>query len=61
MSEDTNTNRMVSLNPCFNGRYSQSLINIKMSDKANSLNPCFNGRYSQRFDEEWCKGSEELS
>ena len=37
-----------SLNPCFNGRYSQS-------DKAAiarfgiiSLNPCFNGRYSQR-------------
>ena len=45
------TNR---LNPCFNGRYSQS-------DKAAiarfgiiSLNPCFNGRYSQSI----CKDAE---
>ena len=37
----------MSLNPCFNGRYSQRVlqtISIKISC---SLNPCFNGRYSQ--------------
>ena len=37
-----------SLNPCFNGRYSQSFgIIIKHSERR-GLNPCFNGRYSQR-------------
>ena len=37
---------LVSLNPCFNGRYSQRLrLAIKFVTK--SLNPCFNGRYSQ--------------
>ena len=36
------------LNPCFNGRYSQSSL-IDEKDKAKKgLNPCFNGRYSQR-------------
>ena len=35
------------LNPCFNGRYSQShLYNVFLAE--GSLNPCFNGRYSQR-------------
>ena len=37
-----------SLNPCFNGRYSQS--KKKFGSKIQkSLNPCFNGRYSQRL------------
>ena len=36
-----------SLNPCFNGRYSQSIL-LRYNYKANRcLNPCFNGRYSQ--------------
>ena len=34
------------LNPCFNGRYSQSAKSVK-NLKVKSLNPCFNGRYSQ--------------
>ena len=33
------------LNPCFNGRYSQSAKAVK--NLKVSLNPCFNGRYSQ--------------
>ena len=37
---------MRSLNPCFNGRYSQSLIKSKKVE-ISSLNPCSNGRYSQ--------------
>ncbi len=37
-----------SLNPCFNGRYSQSTFLSFNTFLANSsLNPCFNGRYSQ--------------
>ena len=36
-----------SLNPCFNGRYSQSNFYIFKKKKKHSLNPCFNGRYSQ--------------
>ena len=38
----------MSLNPCFNGRYSQSQFTITSPvSKALGLNPCFNGRYSQ--------------
>ena len=36
-----------SLNPCFNGRYSQSEDSAAAKSKRISLNPCFNGRYSQ--------------
>ena len=35
------------LNPCFNGRYSQSYESYDVSYETYSLNPCFNGRYSQ--------------
>ena len=35
------------LNPCFNGRYSQSVFALAGSVLAYGLNPCFNGRYSQ--------------
>ena len=38
-----------SLNPCFNGRYSQRVEQFKTATGV--LNPCFNGRYSQRTDE----------
>ena len=42
------TKLMASLNPCFNGRYSQRRhINNLNKDYEESLNPCFNGRYSQ--------------
>ena len=39
------------LNPCFNGRYSQSLRLMRSLTYCNKkrLNPCFNGRYSQRL------------
>ena len=37
-----------SLNPCFNGRYSQRDICLLTDVNECSLNPCFNGRYSQR-------------
>ena len=36
------------LNPCFNGRYSQSQKKLQIGFLLKSLNPCFNGRYSQR-------------
>ena len=35
------------LNPCFNGRYSQSGLGMIISYALIGLNPCFNGRYSQ--------------
>ena len=35
------------LNPCFNGRYSQSKGWDQAIEGKVSLNPCFNGRYSQ--------------
>ena len=35
------------LNPCFNGRYSQSLFETLVDRLRKGLNPCFNGRYSQ--------------
>ena len=35
------------LNPCFNGRYSQSSFIWINELSSLSLNPCFNGRYSQ--------------
>ena len=38
---------IASLNPCFNGRYSQSLRRWRNWEDCKSLNPCFNGRYSQ--------------
>ena len=37
-----------SLNPCFNGRYSQRDDGTFVEGERNGLNPCFNGRYSQR-------------
>ena len=37
-----------SLNPCFNGRYSQSAAIPMIAAAIGGLNPCFNGRYSQR-------------
>ena len=36
------------LNPCFNGRYSQSKLQDMIKLCVFGLNPCFNGRYSQR-------------
>ena len=39
---------IASLNPCFNGRYSQSIVRYLCGERSYSLNPCFNGRYSQR-------------
>ena len=36
-----------SLNPCFNGRYSQRPQRLQLMSGIKSLNPCFNGRYSQ--------------
>ena len=41
-------NESNSLNPCFNGRYSQRLNGIMNIKSFLGLNPCFNGRYSQR-------------
>ena len=41
--------RNCSLNPCFNGRYSQSSAHHFAQRTSQSLNPCFNGRYSQSF------------
>ena len=38
----------ISLNPCFNGRYSQRIISLLCGYILGCLNPCFNGRYSQR-------------
>ena len=39
----------VCLNPCFNGRYSQSKhMKVFVLIREVGLNPCFNGRYSQR-------------
>ena len=38
-----------SLNPCFNGRYSQRYRKRYRTSTKASLNPCFNGRYSQRI------------
>ena len=35
------------LNPCFNGRYSQSKGKFGKYRLIYRLNPCFNGRYSQ--------------
>ena len=38
----------ICLNPCFNGRYSQSTKgNNPLLAGSFGLNPCFNGRYSQ--------------
>ena len=36
-----------SLNPCFNGRYSQRALASWVAEPNICLNPCFNGRYSQ--------------
>ena len=48
-AEVKNFDKAASLNPCFNGRYSQSLIKGSELGAYKSLNPCFNGRYSQRY------------
>ena len=45
--ENSPTPPIKSLNPCFNGRYSQSSIFLIVQSLFMSLNPCFNGRYSQ--------------
>ena len=39
---------MFCLNPCSNGRYSQSAKAVK-NLKVKGLNPCSNGRYSQSY------------
>ena len=44
---------MIGLNPCFNGRYSQSFTIIAQLRDDEGLNPCFNGRYSQRIQREF--------
>ena len=36
----------LSLNPCFNGRWSARSKNIREVIMGKSLNPCFNGRWS---------------
>ena len=46
---DDETENDGGLNPCFNGRYSQSAATNKEVCEHWSLNPCFNGRYSQSF------------
>ena len=38
---------ILSLNPCFNGRYSQREKKIRIFIMPSCLNPCSNGRYSQ--------------
>ena len=38
------------LNPCFNGRYSQSFKTNYKRLRRCRLNPCFNERYSQSFE-----------
>ena len=38
------------LNPCFNGRRSQSVYLLKFNRDMDGLNPCFNGRRSQSYD-----------
>ena len=43
-----NSFKVVSLNPCSNGRYSQRILFILKHNFQISLNPCFNGSYSQR-------------
>ena len=41
---------IISLNPCFNGRYSQRQSDgVVGAPDIPCLNPCFNGRYSQRI------------
>ena len=46
---NSKSNSVNSLNPCFNGRYSQSSDAVAEYKQARvCLNPCFNGRYSQR-------------
>ncbi len=44
--------KKLSLNPCFNGRWSARfwIKNWKLRS-SESLNPCFNGRWSARADE----------
>ena len=39
----------LSLNPCFNGRYSLRNESVINGAKRECLNPCFNGRYSLRW------------
>ena len=47
-SAKTQKLKTLSLNPCFNGRYSQSQEAFSIfEDDLVCLNPCFNGRYSQ--------------
>ena len=46
---------ILSLNPCFNGRYSQSMRSIPLVGWIIGLNPCFNGRYSQSLLKKWLR------
>ena len=49
------SSQVISLNPCFNGRYSLS-TNVAPSDAViDCLNPCFNGRYSLSRTSPVCK------
>ena len=52
INKTNNKNMKESLNPCFNGRYSQSPLNdYGQENNHHCLNPCFNGRYSQRVED----------
>gem|GEM_PF-1299058 len=46
--KDRESTYLCCLNPCFNGRYSQSSLTYCNKTYLPRLNPCFNGRYSQR-------------
>ena len=40
---------LLSLNPCFNGRYSLRKVRVEDPKPNKGLNPCFNGRYSLSY------------
>ena len=52
---------IISLNPCFNGRYSQRRTLRFLRTLPQSLNPCFNGRYSQSIGRKLVKRVHNLS
>ena len=51
---------IASLNPCFNGRYSQSVAVFNDREDFLGLNPCFNGRYSQSVRDKKQDGPKEV-
>ena len=51
---------MISLNPCFNGRYSLSVEFYGVKSRL-CLNPCFNGRYSLSLARDIENGNLQLS